>query len=205
MLDNRVIIDRSFTLQRAEGDEHVFQISDESVDSHGTVFLRNCWDMSQYARNPIVTYGHPSVNSSDPDDVIGVSEVYFDGTRMMGKVMYNPKNPKAMRIKEDVEGGYIRMASIRAYASEARWGVKEAGEDDSVLYFTRAELIDWGIVMHGSNKNAMKREDIARTLNIGGAVSENNQNESGSDDEGMDSSKLDEARALMDGFVFLEI
>lgn len=171
VIENRSI---SGVLDRAKSDDesHVFRISDESIDSHGTVFRADGWKFDQYKNNPIVTYGHPDMNSTDEKDVIGRSEVFQVGTETFARITYDLGCERAKDIKRKVDGGFLNACSIRASVAGGEWGDKERGENPDVLYFNDHSLLDWGIVMHASNKRASKVEDVARTLNIEKRVEE---------------------------------
>jgi hypothetical protein len=161
---SNLVLDRN----QSNDEYHVFLVSDESIDSHGTVFRLEGWEFSQYINNPVVTYGHPGIDSTDDTDIIGRSELFRRDGKIYAKLYYDMESEKAVRIKSKVERGFLNMCSIRASVKDGDWGDAERGEDENVLYFKRQELIDWGIVMHGSNRNAQaqRSEDIARALNI---------------------------------------
>lgn len=137
-----------------------FVISSESIDQHKTVFLQSGWELDQYRNNPLVTYNH-SINSGDPDNIIGTSEVFFDGNLLIGRIFFEPGdvNPKAEKIRRKVEAGTIRQASISAIPLKYRFGDQSKGEDPTVMYFTSQKLIEWSIVPVGSNPDAHKRND----------------------------------------------
>lgn len=153
--------------QRQEGDEervHNFIISDESTDSYDTVFKVSGWDLSRRATKKRVTYGHPYFSDLDPDNIIGIGEETISGTRLLSKLTLEPEktNPKAQKIHEKLMFGSLTDASIRAQIIDGRMGVESLGENPKIFYFTMAKLIDWGVVMEGSNENAVKiRERIA--------------------------------------------
>lgn len=159
------IVTRAVNLEIREEGKVVFRISDESVDSHGTVFKLDGWDLSEFRANPIVTYGHPDTSSTDPNVIIGRGEISQDSTGLYSTLEYDMENPLAKEVKRKIDSGFIRMASIRAYVEDARMGDESKGEDPSVLFFTKNRLLDWGVVMHASNKNASKRE-LVRAFNI---------------------------------------
>ena len=147
--------------RNAETGIHTFVISDESKDSHGTVFRMLGWKFDRFVKNPVVTYGHPDPNGGDPDVIIGRAEVRAEGGKLMADVEYDMENPLAVKIRSKVERGFLNMTSIRAYVNDAERGT---GEDRDTMYFVDQELLDFGIVMHGSNKNAMKQRDIMLAL-----------------------------------------
>lgn len=140
-----------------------FVISTEAVDTYGTVFKLDGWDLADYTRNPIVCYQHRA-NSDDPDNIIGTSTVRVEGDELIGTVTFEPAeiNPRAEKIFQKVQSGTLRMASVGANVQTARFGVEENEEDPEVLYFTKQRLMEWSVVSVGSNPDAHKRN--AETL-----------------------------------------
>jgi len=136
-----------------------FVISTEDKDMHGTRFLADGIDLSRYANNNIVTYGHPDFNSSNPDEVIGTSEVRTEGTNTIARLTLEPEgdNPIADKVARKIENGTLKMASIRAIPTEARYEDDDDEDRGTIKVFTRWSLIDWGVVSHGSNPSALAR------------------------------------------------
>ena len=137
-----------------------FVISSEAVDSYDTVFKKDGWDLTRYEKNPIVCYQHRS-NSDDPNDIIGTSEVFFEGDQLIGRVTFETEdiNPKAETVFKKVCAGTLRMASIGAQIIDGRMGDEKRGEDKNILYFTQQRLIEWSIVSAGANPEALKRNE----------------------------------------------
>lgn len=149
-------------LQDEQGqDYYEFVVSDESRDSHGTIFRMSGAKIDQFNADPIVTYGHPSFDSTDPDDVIGIGPVAIEGTRMIAR--YYPQldgtNAKAEKVVAKLKAGMIRSASIVAQINErgAHMGRAKEGEDTKTVYFNDYNILAWGVVMKGSNPNAKLR------------------------------------------------
>lgn len=144
-----------------------FIISNESVDRHGTVFMANGWDLENYRKNPVVVYNHDR-NNSNPDTIIGVSEVRIEGNQLIARVTFEDalNNPLAGKVRSKVENGILRSASIGAIPLEGHWGESNRNEDPDVLYFTRQELLEWSIVSVPSNTDAIKRgfEDVVKSI-----------------------------------------
>jgi hypothetical protein len=139
-----------------------FIISDESVDSHGTVFRTDGWQHPERFSAP-VTYGHPDISSPNPDDAsIALSDIEIDSTTKQMRAFisddyWDTGNEIADKVRRKLENGTLKDASIRAQVEDGYMGKKERGEDPDVFYFTNSRLMDWGIVAHGSNLNAGKR------------------------------------------------
>lgn len=138
-----------------------FVISSEAVDSYGTVFKMDGWDLARYHQNPIVCYQHRS-GSDDPDNIIGTSTVRIEDGQLIGVVTFEDAevNPKAEKIFRKVVNGTLKMASVGARVLKARLGDEEKGEDKNVLYFTRQQLMEWSVVSVGANPDAHKRNQI---------------------------------------------
>ena len=138
---------------------HEFRISDSSVDSYGTVFLPSSWDLSwRDSGKRQVTYGHPDFNNPDPDVVIGLGQERTEDDGLYSILTLEPEgsNPLADKVHHKLQFGTLTDASIVAEVLDGRPGIQERGEDPSIFYFTRARLINWGVVMVGSNSNAVK-------------------------------------------------
>lgn len=151
-------LERSVQARAIEGKDRTydFVISTEDVDMHRTVFLAGGIDLSRYANNNIVTFGHPDFNSNNPDDVIGTSEIRIEGTDTIARLTLEPEgdNPVADKVARKIANGTLKMASIRAIPTEAEYQERNGEE---IKTFTKWRLIDWGVVSHGSNPAALAR------------------------------------------------
>ena len=136
-----------------------FELSNEEIDMHRTVFKSAGGQIQDFNSDPIVTYGHPSFDSTDPDDIIGIGPVYKEGNKLIGR--YYPEagdtNPKAAKVVSKLRQRMIRSASIVAQISKATKGSRDAGENPDIIYFRDWSLLMWGIVMKGSNPKAKLR------------------------------------------------
>lgn len=149
---------RAITDEMKEKRQAEFVISSEAVDTYGTVFKIDGWDLTRYRNSPVVLYGHKSY-SDNPDMVIGTSEVRVEGDLLIGLVTFEEAdiNPLAEKVWRKVQNGTLNMASIGANSLEWRWGDFDKGENPDVFYFIRHELLEWSIVPVGSNPDALKR------------------------------------------------
>lgn len=174
MSHTSIILEKPSILSRQDAEnitdrQHLFIISDESQDSYDTVFKSASWDLTARMKGKKrVTYGHPSVSSMEPDHIIGIGEERIEGTSLVSVLTLEPESV-GNRIANTVHGkllfGSLTDASIRAQISDGRMGDETLGEDPTIFYFTRSKLIDWGVVMEGSNPNAMKqRSDLAEFI-----------------------------------------
>ena len=175
-MSNIVQIQNNIKTRAIEGEDRKFEfvISTEDVDMHRTVFLADGIDLSRYSDNNIVTYGHPDMNSNNPDDIIGTSEIRTEGTSTIAVLTLEQpgENPIADKVARKLKSGTLKMASIRAVPLAAEYRDIN-GEDIKV--FTEWRLLDWGVVSHGSNPMALARsiDEAAEAL----IVKENKEEE----------------------------
>lgn len=155
----REVLIRSLSEENIQNREAEFVISDESVDTYGTVFKMDGWDLKRYNRNPVVFYAHRS-NDANPDFLIGTSTVRIEDGKLIAVVRFESgdDNPLAEKVWKKVQNGTLRMASIGAIPKSGYYGDEKRGEDPEVVYFDNQELLEWSIVPIGSNPEAMKRE-----------------------------------------------
>lgn len=149
---------RALTPDQIKNREAEFVISSEAVDTYGTIFRIGGWDLTRYEKNPLVCYNHYSWGT-DPDTIIGTSEVFIDGNELVGRVRFEQEdvNPKAEKVWKKVQAGTLRMASVGVNVKRGHWGNDKLGEDPNILYFDEHELLEWSVVAIGSNPDALKR------------------------------------------------
>lgn len=149
---------RALTDDLVENRQAEFVISTEAVDTYGTVFKMDGWNLNRFNNNPVVLYGHRS-HDGNPDFIIGTGEVYREGDKLIGRVTFEPEedNPLAEKVYRKVKRGTIRMASIGADPKEGSFGNKETGENPEVFYFRNQDLLEFSLVPIGSNPDALKR------------------------------------------------
>lgn len=149
---------RALTPEQIKNRTAEFVISSEAKDTYGTVFKLSGWDLQRYNANPLVCYNHYSWGT-DPDTIIGTSEVFVDGDVLVGRVRFESEdiNPKAEKVWKKVQAGTLRMASVGVNVKRGHWGDDKLGEDRDTLYFDEHELLEWSVVAIGSNPDALKR------------------------------------------------
>lgn len=154
----REAVIRALSDANKENRQAEFVISTEAVDSYGTVFRAEGWDLKRYMANPIVCFQHRS-SSDNPDMILGTSEVRIENNQLIATVTFESAadNALAEKVWRKVQNGTLRMASVGANPTRGHWGERAAGEDPEVLYFDSAELYEWSIVSMGSNPDALKR------------------------------------------------
>lgn len=162
VLENKIVTREAFvratSAEMLENRQVEFVISSEAIDSYGTIFRMSGWNLNRYMQNPIVCYQHES-HSSDPDNIIGISSLRIEDDKLIGTVTFEDAeiNPKAEKIFRKVQNGTLKMASVGARITKYHFGDKAKGENEDVIYFDEAELLEWSIVTLGANPDAYKR------------------------------------------------
>ena len=141
-----------------------FVISDETKDRHGTILKINGWKLDNYRKNPIVGYQHnvygDMCNPPNPDDVIGRSEVFIEGNKLIGRVTFEPAdlNPQADKIFRKILFGSLNTASVGFIPLKEFRQEKDKKGNVIAEYSDEHELMEWSVVNIPSNPSAAKRE-----------------------------------------------
>lgn len=148
-----------------------FVISDSSKDRHNTVINSDGWLLDNYMKNPIVGYNHNVYGRGlfvkpSPDDVIGKSEIFKDGNKLIGRVTFEPAeiNKTAEKIYQKIKFGTLRAASVGFIeVGKGKFGENDQGEgkQNQTYYFQGQELLEWSVVNIPSNPFAVKRNDYS--------------------------------------------
>jgi hypothetical protein len=105
-------------------------------------------------------------NSPNPDDVIGKSDVFMEGNKLIGRVTFEPEsmNPLAEKVFRKIVFGTLRTASV-GFTPLKGWrkGEKDKGEDKAAEYSDEHDLLEWSVVNIPSNPSAGKREFSVQT------------------------------------------
>ena len=148
-----------------------FVISDGSKDRYGTRILANAWQLEQYRKNPVVGLNHSLHYATDPNAVIGTSEVWLEGDKLIGAVTFEPAevNELAERVFQKVKHGSIRGASVGFIPHAGHWGegAEARGAEGECFIYTDVELLEWSVVSVPANPNAVRRsmgEDLMLTV-----------------------------------------
>jgi len=163
-----------------------FVISTDAKDRHGTRMNMDNWVLDNYRKNPIVGYNHEvyggdMCQKSDPNDIIGRGEVFFETARdgqkqLIGRVHFRPegKSQRADDVFELVREGTLNSTSVGFVPVEDESGkigafgyVNERGEkvDVDTFYFHGQELLEFSIVNIPSNPEAVGKAIRSQTHN----------------------------------------
>ena len=119
---------------------YTFIISDESVNADGFVIQTKGIRTERFKKNPVMLYMHAREKG-----VIGRwDNIRTEGSQLIADAVFDENNPLGKEVKERVDGGFLRSASI----------------DLSVLNYERIDGVDTvSIVDIPSNRNAVKLFD----------------------------------------------
>ena len=135
-----------------------FIVSDESINSYGFRVLTGGVNLAQFKRNPIMLYMHNRNRwDTNTTGVIGKWEnVRKEGDVLKADAVFDESDEFAKSIKEKVEKGFLRMASVGVRIVERSEDAKYLLPGQTRATVTKSELQEISIVDIGSNANALK-------------------------------------------------
>jgi len=145
-----------------EGEREITIVaSDESVDRYGDIIRVSGWDLSNYAKNPVLLFGH---NSSQPP--IGNAKVYKEGKKLMAKAKFLPEGvwDFADTVWRIVKAGALRASSVGFMPTVEPNVIRDEKNDRVTGYeYVGQELLELSIVPVPANPQALA---ISRSLNL---------------------------------------
>ena len=127
---------------------YTFIISDESVNADGFVIQTKGIRTERFKKNPVMLYMHAREKG-----VIGRwDNIRTEGSQLIADAVFDENNPLGKEVKERVDGGFLRSASIGL-------SVLNYERIDGVDTVTDCELTEVSIVDIPSNRNAVKLFD----------------------------------------------
>jgi len=129
-----------------------FVLHDESVNTYGFRMLTSGADLSEFRKNPVMLLGH-----NDWSLPIGKWEnIRIKDGQILADPVFDLKDERGSEIARKVDDGFIRMASIGAWAPE------ELSDDPALKYpgqagptVTKWKVREASIVTIGANHNAL--------------------------------------------------
>lgn len=133
-----------------------FILHDDSVNTYRFRMLTAGANLDEFRRNPVMFLQH-----NDYDLPIGRWEnIRIEGSQILADAVFDEQDDQAMKVKGKVDRGFIRMASIGAWAPE------EKTEDPAMMLpgqtgptITKWAVREASIVAIGANHNAMRMYD----------------------------------------------
>lgn len=133
-----------------------FVLHDESVNTYGFRMLTSGVNLEIFRANPIMLYNH-----DDWALPIGRwDNIRVEGGQILADAVFDVSDPRAQQIAAKVAGGFIRMASIGAWAPEATSddpALKLPGQRGATV--TKWTVREASIVAIGANHNAIALYD----------------------------------------------
>lgn len=130
-----------------------FILHDDSVNTYRFRMLTSGANLEEFRRNPVMFLHH-----NDYDLPIGRWEnIRVEGSQILADAVFDDLDDQAMKVKGKVDRGFIRMASIGAWAPE------EKTEDPAMMLpgqtgptVTKWTVREASIVAIGANHNALR-------------------------------------------------
>lgn len=130
-----------------------FILHDDSVNTYRFRMLTAGANLDEFRRNPVMFLHH-----NDYDLPIGRWEnIRVEGSQILADAVFDELDDQAMKVKGKVDRGFIRMASIGAWAPEAKT------EDPALMLpgqtgptVTKWTVREASIVAIGANHNALR-------------------------------------------------
>jgi HK97 family phage prohead protease len=144
-----VRVTRSGTPEVQAGRVVSFVFSDDSVDRMGDTIDARGWQLDQFAKNPVVLFGH---DPTSVQNIIGrAPNVRVAGNQLLGGVEFAEAsvNPNADIVYRMVKGGWLNAVSVGFAPRE--WKPNKTGG----ISFTKQELLEVSVVAVPANANAI--------------------------------------------------
>ena len=129
-----------------------FVLHDESINTQGFRMMTAGANLTEFRKNPVMLLMHDDYNLP-----IGRWEnIRIEGNRILADPVFDEKDPKAFEVMGKVNRGFLRMASIGAWAPEETTddpGLKLTGQ--LLPTVTKWTVREASIVTIGANHNAI--------------------------------------------------
>lgn len=137
---------------------HVFIISTNDRDRHGSRLNINGWKLDNYRLNPIVHWMEPALFTEDnPDEVIGTSEVWIENHKLYAEWKPDLTSEIARKIERKLKAGTSLGASVNFIPLSGSFGkgAEAEGGKRETYYYSRQELLSWKICAIPSNPDCI--------------------------------------------------
>jgi len=135
-----------------------FVLSDESVNAYGFWALTDGIELNQFMKNPLMLWMHNRAWRGVEDEVLPIGHwenIRVEGTKLLADAVFDERDPFAVKIKNKVESGDIRMASacLTPLLTSEEIKYLKPGQTREVLL--KSKIIEASIVDLGANDNAL--------------------------------------------------
>ena len=143
----------------AENTKKTFVLTDESLNSSGFWLRTAGGDLEQFKKNPLMLWSHMRVWKGTEDEVLPIGcweNVKRTGSgQLTAEAVFDENDPFAVRIKNKVESGFIRMASVGIRVIETSSDPKYLKPGQTRETVTKWKLVEGSICDIGRNENAL--------------------------------------------------
>ena len=158
----------------AEEKKKNFVLTDESLNSSGFWLKTDGGDLKQFRKNPIMLWSHLRVWKGTEDEVLPIGRwdnvMKTESGQLVAEPVFDENDPFAVKIKNKVDGGFIRMASVGIRVIETSSDPKYLKPGQTRETITKWKLIEASICDIGRNENALAfydRDDNLLTFSEG--------------------------------------
>lgn len=136
-----------------------FILSDESLNRHGFRVLTSGIDITSFKANPIMLYMHKRDSRWNEGNNLPIGtweNIRKENGQLLADAVFDDDDPEAVKIKQKVEKGILRMASISVDPVELSEAPEHIVQGQSRATVSKCEIAEASIVDIGSNKNALR-------------------------------------------------
>ena len=136
-----------------------FVLTDETLNSSGFWLKTDGGDLKQFKKNPIMLWSHMRVWKGTDDEVLPIGRwdnvMKTDSGQLVADPVFDENDPFAVKIKNKVDGGFLRMASVGIRVIETSCDPKFLKPGQTRETITKWQLIEASICDIGRNDNAL--------------------------------------------------
>jgi len=136
-----------------------FVLTDESLNSSGFWILTKGGDLKQFKKNPVMLWSHMRVWKGTEDEVLPIGRwenvrISDDGA-LIADAVFDENDPFAVKIKNKVENGFLKAASVGIRVIETSSDTKYKKHGQTRETITKWKLVEASICDIGRNENAL--------------------------------------------------
>ena len=143
----------------AEEKIKTFVLTDETLNSSGFWLKTDGGDLKQFRKNPIMLWSHMRVWMGTDNEVLPIGKwdnvMKTEAGQIVAEPVFDENDPFAVKIKNKVDGGFIRMASVGIRVIETSADPKYLKPGQTRETITKWKLIEASICDIGRNENAL--------------------------------------------------
>lgn len=135
-----------------------FVLTDESINSSGFWIRTAGGDLSQFKKNPLMLWSHMRVWKGTEDEVLPIGnwkDAKVENGALTAEPYFDEDDPFAVKIKNKVNKGIIRMASVGIRVIETSADPKYLKPGQTRETITKWKLVEASICDIGRNENAL--------------------------------------------------